>query len=372
MAAYLGKYKNSLRVIGGGVLLSALGAAGTGAAPSFVLLCFFRTVTGLGCGPFISLASPLIDDTAPKDRKSAYLSILFLCLPVGFAFGFVWGSTVAQHFGWRAAFLTEAIALLVCGVICLLLPISKGDAPTNHGTPVNATSLLADLKELSKATVIWSILAIAMLNGSIGGFSFYGPKAAKEIFQLQPGTADMLFGIVTVIMGTLGTMSGGLVLDYFGANVRVSLTVCVIGLLLAAISIAVAFAWATKLVAFCLAFALGEGFMFATSAPATGVLLWSVSPTHRPVALALSEICNHLFGDVPLPPLLGLFQQAHHNWKLTMIACTSVLATSSLLFLIATWTWSSNRQDGCDLSIMQEDGESLLTDPLIDSASGND
>ena len=358
-----------------------MGAAGTGAATSFILLCFFRTVTGLGCGPFISLASPLIDDTAPKERKSAYLSILFLCLPVGFAFGFVWGSAVAQHFGWRIAFFTEALALLVCGIICLILPVPRDEIfSADCGIAINVrVSVLADLKELSNSTVIWSILAIAMLNGSIGGFSFYGPKAAKEIFKLPAGAADTLFGIVTVIMGTIGTMCGGVILDYYGANVRVSLVVCVIGLFLAAVAIAVAFTWSTQLITFCLAFALGEGFMFATSAPATGVLLWSVTPTRRPVALALSEICNHLLGDVPLPPLLGLFQQAHHDWKLTMVACTSALATSSLLFLIATWTWSSNRQDrGGALSIMAGEGDSVefeegrstltssLMDPLID------
>lgn len=76
-------------------------------------------------------------------------------------------------------------------------------------------------------------------------------------------------------------------------------------------------------------------FIVDQSAPATAVLLWSVPAALRPSALALSEIANHLLGDVPLPPLLGRLQQRTDDWRLTMYACIAVLAASAAVFAIA-------------------------------------
>ena len=42
--------------------------------------------------------------------------------------------------------------------------------------------------------------------------------------------------------------------------------------------------------------------------PVNGVLMWSVPPGLRPFALAAAEFSQHLFGDIPSPPLLGWLQ----------------------------------------------------------------
>lgn len=55
-------------------------------------------------------------------------------------------------------------------------------------------------------------------------------------------------------------------------------------------------------------------------APANAVLLWSVPPGLRPLAISLSVVATHLLGDVPSPPLLGLLQGWLKNWRCVMIA----------------------------------------------------
>ena len=45
------------------------------------------------------------------------------------------------------------------------------------------------------------------------------------------------------------------------------------------------------------------------------VLLWSVPPGVRPLAMSLSVVATHLLGDVPSPPLLGLLQGRLGNWR---------------------------------------------------------
>lgn len=73
-----------------------LGAAGCALAPSFALLLPCRLLVGAACGPFIALAAPLIDDLAPPPKKSLWLALLFVCIPTGFAVGFLFGGLVSH------------------------------------------------------------------------------------------------------------------------------------------------------------------------------------------------------------------------------------------------------------------------------------
>ena len=76
--------------------------------------------------------------------------------------------------------------------------------------------------------------------------------------------------------------------------------------------------------------------MFATSADAAAVFLWGVPPSLRPIALAVSDISNHVLGgDIPFPPLLGFLQQHFKNWRFTMSACAATFGVSALLFCSA-------------------------------------
>jgi hypothetical protein len=55
------------------------------------------------------------------------------------------------------------------------------------------------------------------------------------------------------------------------------------------------------------------------------VLLWSVPPGVRPLAMSLSVVATHLLGDVPSPPLLGLLQGWLRNWR-----CAAACAVDGL------------------------------------------
>lgn len=264
-AAYYGQRCNALRMVGLGVATSGLGAALTAAAPTFPIMLVGRVVTGMGCGPFISFASPLIEDSAPLENKTTFLALLFLCLPVGFAGGFIWGSAVALAWGWRAAFWTEALIMIMYGVICLCIPRPNDVRKHQSTSDASGSTLKKDLNQLIRSpVVVLAMLALALLNGSIGGFSFYGPKAAKTLYDLQAATADTLFGAITVAMGIVGTLSGGAALDLMGANVRMALIISSVGLGLAAVALSTAFGIAKCLWTFSIGLAIGEGAMFAT------------------------------------------------------------------------------------------------------------
>ena len=63
-----------------------------------------------------------VDDNAPAERKTLWLATFYLCAPVGYAIGYIFGGVVGVGLGWRAAFLIEALAMIPLALFCLVVP----------------------------------------------------------------------------------------------------------------------------------------------------------------------------------------------------------------------------------------------------------
>ena len=59
------------------------------------------------------------DDNAPPARKTRWLAIFFLCIPTGYALGYIFGGLAAAGLGWRAPFLLMGAAMAPFVVFCL-------------------------------------------------------------------------------------------------------------------------------------------------------------------------------------------------------------------------------------------------------------
>lgn len=106
-------------------------------------------------------------------------------------------------------------------------PSPSGGHGGGSGPRKALAALLADCKALAASPVcLATLLALSAYNGALGCYAFYGPKAARDIFQLAPQTADLLFGGITVLTGVLGTLCGGLALDAIGPSVHNALLLC--------------------------------------------------------------------------------------------------------------------------------------------------
>ena len=76
------------------------------------------------------------------DKKSTYLSIYFLAIPLGFALGFLFGGFIENYINWHYAFLIESIIVLFLSFIVLCwkdylhtLNITKtDDIQSDYGT----------------------------------------------------------------------------------------------------------------------------------------------------------------------------------------------------------------------------------------------
>ena len=81
------------------------------------------------------------DDTAPPQSKSRWLATFYLCIPVGYAAGYILGGIIAPALGWRAVFLLEAFAMLPFALFCAVGPaVDLRGKPQHTSKPVDLCS----------------------------------------------------------------------------------------------------------------------------------------------------------------------------------------------------------------------------------------
>lgn len=264
--ASLARTHNPFRLIGVGLSVWTFATAGCGFSFNFWSIAICRMLVGVGEASFISLAAPFIDDNAPVAQKTAWLAMFYMCIPTGIALGYVYGGLVGDSLNWRFAFWGEAVLMLPFAVLGFVMKplqlkgfahghlkdalISKDasaslDQDTSYDEQTQdqhasyeisakasklngAFDIRSQLSRFSKDLMallheevyVINILGYICYNFVIGAYSYWGPKAGYNIYNMT--NADLLFGGVTIVCGILGTLSGGFILDHMNATDRKS------------------------------------------------------------------------------------------------------------------------------------------------------
>ncbi|KAL3614412.1 hypothetical protein CASFOL_042486 [Castilleja foliolosa] len=366
---------NPFRLIGIGLSVWTFAVAFCGFSFNFWSIAISRMLVGVGEASFISLAAPFIDDNAPAAPRTAWLGAFYMCIPTGIAVGYVYGGVMGQ-FGWRWAFFVEALLMLPFAVLGFVMkPLQlKGFAPVgskkaltavddgseDQGGEYSRTEEVAsesskpersgaltvfgkDLKALlvDKVYVV-NVLGYIAYNFVIGAYSYWGPKAGYNIYQMS--NADYMFGGITVVSGILGTLAGGFVLDHMTSTISNAFKLLSVATFAGAVFCFAAFCF-KNLYAFLFLFAIGELLVFATQAPVNFVCLHCVKPSLRPLSMAISTVSIHIFGDVPSSPLVGLLQDQIDNWRATALILTSILFVSAIIWFFGILLHSVDRSD---------------------------
>ncbi|CAK8577905.1 unnamed protein product [Lathyrus sativus] len=400
--ASLSKSVNPFRLIGVGLTVWTIATLCCGLSFDFWSITFCRMLVGVGEASFISLAAPFIDDNAPVAQKTVWLSIFYMCIPGGYALGYVYGGLVGSHFGWRYAFWVEAILMLPFAILGFVMkplqlkgfvpadskkvsaletvPLGVQDVEASNGNNeshepskpkcrckvLNQVSIfLKDMKALlSEKVYVVNVLGYIAYNFVIGAYSYWGPKAGYSIYNMT--NADMIFGGITIVCGILGTLAGGFALDYMtntlsNAFKLLSFTTFVGG----------AFCFGAfvfkSMYGFLAFFAIGELLVFATQGPVNYVCLHSVKPSLRPLSMAMSTVAIHIFGDVPSSPLVGVVQDSINNWRTTALILTTIFFPAAAIWFIGIFLHSVDKFDEeSEHQVSRVVGTSTTTAPLLE------
>ncbi|MES1910922.1 MAG: hypothetical protein MHM6MM_003440 [Cercozoa sp. M6MM] len=229
--AHIANFHRPFRTMGFGLLVWCAAMFGCGFAPEFWTLLLSRTLTGIGEASFLCLAPPFIDTYAPADRRSAWLSVFFSVIPLGYAGGFsfaaVWSTlAIKETLRWRTMLMAQglmmlpfvAMALLVKGPETMLQVFAAKNVVSNVNsedtTPHKKPTLRENINALTSNKVyLCTVAGYAAQTFVVGGFAGFGPTYIVKVFGWSMFQAGVAFGGVAAVTGLFGTAAGGIALD---------------------------------------------------------------------------------------------------------------------------------------------------------------
>lgn len=201
------------KILSVGVFIWSLLTAASGLAMSYWQLFVLRLGVGVGEATCAPAATSLIGDLYPADKRSKALSIFMLGLPVGIALSYAISGSVAQAYGWRAAFYVAGLPGLVCTLAVLFLYEPKRGAAEIHDIGARKREGSPYKLVLSIPTMWWIIA-----SGALQTFNMYAIGQFLTPFLMRYHNQDIrTAGFTTMIVfglsGIPGLLLGGVIGD---------------------------------------------------------------------------------------------------------------------------------------------------------------
>ncbi len=290
-------------LIGIGVILWSLASGGSGLATSYAMMLVMRCLIGVGEAAYGPVAPTLISDLYPVSVRGKVLAWFYCAIPVGSALGYMLGGMFAQPGKWHYAFLLTIPPGIILGVWCFFMrEPQRGGA---DAAVVHRKATLADYKVLLRIpSYLINTAGMTAMTFAIGGVAAWMPTYLTRDRQLNPESANTIFGAIIVIAGLTATLAGGITGDrlrarFPGSYFLVSAAGMLVGFPLFLLMLVTPFpyAWAVVFLAcFCLFFNTGP----------SNTILANVTPAPiRATAFAVNILIIHLFGDAISPPVIG-------------------------------------------------------------------
>lgn len=293
-------------LISAGVVVFSLATAASGMMRSFASMLGARLAVGVGEASYGTLAPTIIDDLAPPSRKSRWLAVFYVAIPVGSALGYLLGGRIEHAYGWRSAFYVAGLPGILLALLVLLIT-----EPSRRDNP-EPRPARADYRRLASIPLYRStVIGYTAYTFALGGFAAWAPKYLYQHLGMELHEADFWFGAVLVVAGLVATAAGGWLGDRWPGpdRVRANLQLCAVASL-AAIPFAASCLLATTPVGFFVSIFATELLLFLATAPINLAILQSVPEGLRASAMAASIFVIHLLGDFISPPLIGAISDA--------------------------------------------------------------
>ena len=291
-------------VIGVGVAIWSVATLFTGFARNYAQLFLSRAIVGIGEASYYPAGTSLLSDYFPKEQRGRVMSVWQGGATIGIAIGFAGGGFIAEHFGWQKAFFVAAVPGLLLATLAFAMREPLRGAVEQKGQAVAKTaqaSLRTFLDLLTIPTLRATIIAQTLLFFVLASNAFWLPTYLQRRFELTPGSAGLLSGVVIVVGGLIGTLSGGWLADRRALKTpRAHLEVGIAGFLAGAVLITIAILSPLNIgpvPVFIPVFLLTVICLYLYSGPFTAVSQNVVSPGLRASSVTALLFIAHVFGD---------------------------------------------------------------------------
>lgn len=322
--------------LGFAILVWSIATIASGLATSFTQLLIARAVVGIGEAAYTAIGPALLSDHYQPVKRPVVLSIFYAAIPVGSALSYIVAGLVSEAWGWRAVFFAGGVPGLLLGTLCLFL-VDPPRGQCDEGAPrsgTSTTSLISSVRALwNNAAFLVTTAGYAAFTFAFGALAVWMPNYLESTRGWTRADSTVTFGIVLVCSGIVGTLGGGLLVRRFGSGRRASLALCALFLLIAAPAAAVSL-YSTQAWLVITALAIASTFSFATQGPVNAVIVNAVDAQLRPLAVGLSVLTIHLFGDVPSPWLVGVISDSGAGMERAMSLIPLAMVVALLIWAI--------------------------------------
>ena len=315
-------------IMAGGAVLWSVATLLTAVTHNYTELLIRHTVVGIGEATFVAISPAFLSDLFPENRRGRVMGFFYLATPVGTALGYLIGGYLGNRYGWRAPFLVSAIPGLLLAFGLLALPEPVRGASDHLGESVERSSFLG----LFRNKAFWTVtLGAAMMTFAIGGLQVWMPTFLMRIRHVPLAHANLVFGGMTVVAGTVATVLGGWLGDRLLRRTAAGYQlISAVGMLLSMPAMIVAIYYSGG--PMYPAIFIGEFFLLLNTAPLNAALVNSVSARIRATALAVNIFTIHLLGDAFSPTLIGYISDRSNLQVAMMSMIVAVALAAAVLF----------------------------------------
>ena len=189
--------------------------AACGLAANAVQLAAARFAVGIGEAGGLPPSQSILASLYDERRRSGAMGVLASGTYFGVLVGLLGGAAIAQHWGWRAAFITLALPGLPLALLLWFTGPRRKVAAVAPAPPIDRKdSLVAAVRHC------WSIPSLRLLAIGVGVFNIFGYAGAvwmPAFFMRSHGMtmveAGSWLGLGAAIGGITGSMASGMIVD---------------------------------------------------------------------------------------------------------------------------------------------------------------
>jgi len=297
------KYKRP-KLLSISIMMWSFATGLAGLARGVWTMAIARSSVGIGEAAYSSIGPSLVEDYVPSKWKARAMGIFLVAVPVGSALGYLLGGMLFGAVGWRMAFFVVGGPGILIALGAYFIKEPNEDLGKNKDPFF--TELKNNLKDLiHNRNYMYAVAGYTAFTFVVGAMQVWMPMIIVRTKNMDLANGVMMFGGVTVVSGIIGTFVGSYLADKLRPKIpRIPILLCAISILLGT-PFAASVLFIDDQMWFFIVLFICEIFLFANTTPITIVLLESVPADQRSIAMGLSVLAIHAFGDGISPALIG-------------------------------------------------------------------
>jgi MFS family permease len=309
----------------------------TASVHDYTSLIVRHAALGVVEASFGIFAPALLADYYAADKRNGVLTIFNVAIPVGAALGYLVGGMIGASHGWRMAFIASAIPGALIALLILVFmrePQRTGQALDAHGMPKTKVDKASVMSLLTNKAYLSSILGYAAVTFSLGGISWWMPSFLQRVDGRSIGEAGTIMGGITVVCGLGGTVTGGILAQWWSKKTEKALYLVPAISALLAVPPAVLCFFGPKTVTLP-ALGVAVFLIFLGTGPVNAATLNAVPANLRAAAMAGQLFAIHVFGDAFSPKVIGLVSD-HSNLRMGLGVTLITFVLASVIFFVGS------------------------------------